>query len=68
VLVPGVLMPDLTRGVPARSVGQPYREIGHGRRIPTADDTPQPGDPGLAAGRAICFAATSLREVPLRPR
>src|SRR5450432_2635787 len=39
VLIPGVLNPDLTRGVPARAVGQPHREIGHGQRVLTATDT-----------------------------
>ena len=38
VLIPGALLPDLTRGVPASAVNQLHREIGHGRSVmPPAD-------------------------------
>ena len=46
MLIPGVLVPDLTGGVPGRAVNQPHREIGHGRSVPTATDTrPSPWHP-----------------------
>src|SRR6266581_4050107 len=32
VLIPGVLVPDLARGIPPRSMGHRHREIGHDRR------------------------------------
>jgi hypothetical protein len=38
---PAVLVPDLTRGVPAWAVDQPHREMGHDRsvRAPTFGTT-----------------------------
>src|ERR1035438_9555021 len=53
VLIPRVLVPDLTRGVPPRAVDQPYREIGHGRRVLVASDTrPPPSARGRQSERA----------------
>jgi hypothetical protein len=36
---PALLVPDLPRGVPARAVDQPYREIGHARSVRTNTDS-----------------------------
>ena len=33
MLIPAVLVPDMARGIPARAVHQPHREIGHGRSV-----------------------------------
>ena len=35
---PAVLVPDLTRGVPAWAVDQPHREIGHDRSVRAITD------------------------------
>src|SRR5215472_9202218 len=37
---PAVLVPDLTRGVPARAVDQPHREMRHGRSVRAITDIP----------------------------
>ena len=39
MLVPGVLLPDLARGIPGWRVDQPYHEIGHRRSVVAASDT-----------------------------
>ena len=39
VLIPGVLVPDLTRGIPAWAVDQLHRESGHGGSVLAAADT-----------------------------
>src|SRR5215475_9437882 len=40
VLIPAILGPDLARRIPARTVDQCHREVGHGRRVlPVTDRT-----------------------------
>jgi hypothetical protein len=40
VLIPCLLVPDRTRGVPAWAMDQPHREISHDRSVLTATDNP----------------------------
>jgi hypothetical protein len=64
VLIPALLAPDLTRGIPAWTVDQSHREIGHARSVLTATDTRPCLCPELHVAYLNIWSCRSERECP----